>query len=945
MPYTELPAQVNGDIEDYYEAFSEIEAPSGFLLNLGFTVQESIENFILPDVNSTLEDRLIIANNYYWQDLYQKLYDSDQLSPKTLDPVENIMSYGSFSNSEVAIGVLYMDGDYIHSDTTEAYFDDDTEKILPDAPMEPVNIFAISTLKDAAILNGSGCVEFIIDPNLLFTNRTDDLLGFEIDFDDDNGLVFFPFTEQTISVCYQNTGVKNIQFNLITSEYSLTSYGSILVYNTFAASQRDTLVTTLPNGETTSGLVKVYLGCDSIFDKPFILVEGFEPFPNNDTTRMYRKWLYAWENLIKDRGYDLVTVKFLNNHDYIQHNAQVVREMLHYVNQTKVGHYENVITGESMGGLTTRIALAEMEEAGETHNVRLYISFDSPHGGANMPLSIQEFVDDALNNYIVDIIGGIAYFLDFLSFITPGVPSSDFGDGLYDAISDVEQVYNAPASRQMLIRHREHKHVINPDHLDFRALLNGVGYPEHSRNVTVINGSNVAAPQLNGSIPLDFEDRYLEFGAGSGWAGIDAWAKVSPINMDTVKFSQIKIKLLFLNILNKTGYGTFFDKAYDLAPGGKFFFGGSPDFSFVPVASSIDLDTSILNSPGGLYYFDESSGDPARSKHGIVQAGLTPFDDIYSSEENSGHVDLGAANGDLLSNVFLKEYMMDIFALENRTFQDGQQNDFYAHAKLMMGEGVTPWPEKEIESGPVLIKPGAIVEATSAGTVELHPGFRVESGAVFEGRIVQHCTPTFNRSSTNVLDSIFSSRYIPDPVIVIQEMDNSRNEFEFSLGNDFPEAVLKQCHWKLHGAGITMTSTDPDFRVSDLPSAQYSISCSLAEGRRHSSKLFIVWPDKADEDSEFRSISPKEEKAALFNIYPNPGLDLIKVAYFGTGEFLAVEIFDLSGRRWVQKTFFNDPSAGEGIPVNVSSLANGIYLIRISDGTNKSTQKLSIVGK
>ena len=50
---------------------------------------------------------------------------------------------------------------------------------------------------------------------------------------------------------------------------------------------------------------------------------------------------------------------------------------------------ENVVVGESMGGLIARYALRTMEEDNEDHDTRLYVSLDSPHRGANIPLGVQ----------------------------------------------------------------------------------------------------------------------------------------------------------------------------------------------------------------------------------------------------------------------------------------------------------------------------------------------------------------------------------------------------------------------------------------------------------------------------------------------------------------------------------------------------------------------------
>ncbi|CCG52270.1 Protein of unknown function precursor [Flavobacterium indicum GPTSA100-9 = DSM 17447] len=86
--------------------------------------------------------------------------------------------------------------------------------------------------------------------------------------------------------------------------------------------------------------------------------------------------------------------------DYIERNAMTLVSFIkNYVkpNQTLAGSNQQlVLVGPSMGGQITRFALAYMEKKfAETglvewkHNARLWISVDSPHLGANIPVGAQ----------------------------------------------------------------------------------------------------------------------------------------------------------------------------------------------------------------------------------------------------------------------------------------------------------------------------------------------------------------------------------------------------------------------------------------------------------------------------------------------------------------------------------------------------------------------------
>ena len=46
-----------------------------------------------------------------------------------------------------------------------------------------------------------------------------------------------------------------------------------------------------------------------------------------------------------------------------------------------------------MGGLIARYGLSFMEQNSMNHETRLYISFDSPHLGANIPVSFQYLIN------------------------------------------------------------------------------------------------------------------------------------------------------------------------------------------------------------------------------------------------------------------------------------------------------------------------------------------------------------------------------------------------------------------------------------------------------------------------------------------------------------------------------------------------------------------------
>ncbi len=79
--------------------------------------------------------------------------------------------------------------------------------------------------------------------------------------------------------------------------------------------------------------------------------------------------------------------------DYVERNAMALVALLKRENHKLVenGSAEKItLIGPSMSGLISRYALAYMEKNNIPHNVKLWVSFDSPQLAANIPIATQE---------------------------------------------------------------------------------------------------------------------------------------------------------------------------------------------------------------------------------------------------------------------------------------------------------------------------------------------------------------------------------------------------------------------------------------------------------------------------------------------------------------------------------------------------------------------------
>jgi len=207
--------------------------------------------------------------------------------------------------------------------------------------------------------------------------------------------------------------------------------------------------------------------------KPFIFVEGFDPRCLNPESN--GGWndsiLYSYpkiKDLLYD-GFDVVYVDWDKSEEYIQANANVLIKVLKYINNEKklAGSSEkNIILGHSMGGLVIRYALKTMENNNQKHEVSSYISYDSPHLGAHIPLGI-------LYGY-----HGIKKFINEYGLLTKLVEL--FADiDIPDLLTLGDKIAYSTAAQQMLVYYVDPTDVLNNDeHRVWQQELNNLGFPK-----------------------------------------------------------------------------------------------------------------------------------------------------------------------------------------------------------------------------------------------------------------------------------------------------------------------------------------------------------------------------------------------------------------------------------------------------------------------------------
>jgi hypothetical protein len=240
--------------------------------------------------------------------------------------------------------------------------------------------------------------------------------------------------------------------------------------------------------------------------KPLIIIEGFDPENSFSYIDLVVDNFYTGpgglnividpatgltlNDAIEDEDYDLVFVDFVNSTDFIQRNAYMVEEVIRQINQLKVGNEKNVVLGMSMGGLVGRYALRHMEIEGETHDTKLYISHDTPHQGANVPVAARALVRHLVGEEI-----SLPVFFSLFN-----VNIFDL-ENIFPELSEGLDLLQSPAAQQMLIYQLQgtgDNVSINNNTL-YSSFLNeykNMGYPQQNgiRKIAIANGTECGNP-------------------------------------------------------------------------------------------------------------------------------------------------------------------------------------------------------------------------------------------------------------------------------------------------------------------------------------------------------------------------------------------------------------------------------------------------------------------
>lgn len=389
---------------------------------------------------------------------------------------------------------------------------------------------------------------------------------------------------------------------------------------------------------------------DGVLDKPIIILDGFDPGDTRTIDGIYNSLNFDGQNLgdiLRSEGFDVVVLNapqyttdgnlIDGGSDYIQRNAMVLIELINFLNAEKVGDEELVVFGPSMGGLISRYALSYMEANSMPHETRLFISFDTPHKGANIPISIQYLI-----NYLAEVLADET------------------------AQSIIEGVFNSPAAKEMLVDHIQ-AHLLDgsveqdptkllpegaPNFRDaFQEELDLLGFPELVRNVAMINGSRQGT--TTGQPDMQIVDTTIEVAAG---ITTDINLRFTPLASATNTATDIETFLVGVPVSQYTTIAESFNftDGVDSAPGGTSSFsdalggGGNTNPIIVAFIEAIEQDAfSFIPTISSLAIENENDWFAIPDIGGIHNS---PFVNTFIPQTNESHIQTTAENVEFALN-------------------------------------------------------------------------------------------------------------------------------------------------------------------------------------------------------------------------------------------------------------------------------------------------------
>ena len=379
-------------------------------MDLNRVPHQLLADYAMEFVNLKAYNGKVTDSNYVHKGIYTTAY-STLLMSRTKTGVPGLVHPDTFQDNwqgyrtpyTIALSGLYYkysrlsERAYVDGKITvsnDKLYDKYIEGVWQD-PYEQDEVFMIT----APILSYAYKNMNVILPEALwYTNQGEEVGSLAIDFNDGNG---FQNMEQgqNIYLKYQEKGSYDWNYRLkLSNGRLLYSHSKIIVGERYAPISRsvmkrlitescnpsnpDSLAfdqirfqgTTLFGSSANSATIQIsYSGGDFCNDirQPLIVVEGFEsgllgsenPLGENDIEEFLdesRRFSFDRRREIDD--YDIIYVNWNSGGDDMRRNAALLKDIITWVNEVKTTANQNVVLGQSMGGIIARYTLASMEQ-------------------------------------------------------------------------------------------------------------------------------------------------------------------------------------------------------------------------------------------------------------------------------------------------------------------------------------------------------------------------------------------------------------------------------------------------------------------------------------------------------------------------------------------------------------------------------------------------------
>jgi hypothetical protein len=497
--------------------------------------------------------------------------------------------------------------------------------------------------------------------------------------------------------------------------------------------------------------------------RPFIVCDGFDPGDSKDyysssSEEVDGRGMYEILNgdpsknevdpdrpsanlvsKLQSRGYDLVFVNYLSGAGDIPSNAEVLRGFLNDVVNDEYrdeNTEEAILVGPSMGGLITRYALAKMEEEGEEHYVRQWISFDSPHKGANVSLGFQ-------------------WLIYYFSQIHVGGPSGIWPfnklASAKEQFADIISMIDLPAAKQMVLQHysqlggeeeiTDNGWYENGDHMsvgyhpDFQtfyseieALNNDKGFPVLPKRYAVSNGGKSKRYDEDGAEIAKFKILNWTYAYAYGNHNTNGDFKIFDGHRQDDAFDGDGTNDNDYSLYTASQIG------YENAPGGGYAMNGLLNhkeenkfdvpktaqykyFTFMPTPTTFGVEVTRSNVYKTWDQFEANN--------------TTPFDYVQGMPDNEEHVQITANTAnEIVINDILEDDFNNSVKPYNRSGENNIQN-VSGKVSYKAGNSIT----FAGNGNEFNVKNGAKVDVKSGNSITFLPGFSVEKGAEFSASV------------------------------------------------------------------------------------------------------------------------------------------------------------------------------------------------------------------